>query len=135
MHRRESGILQNVLKIANITKPFFHKEIWSHSITDHIATIAPHPVPDLTGLCRKSCAKVKLVGWLVWFWFDLVWSGLVFYSISTFLGYLTANPFLYKYSVLFQTIQFSMSTQFYCQNISISNYSIYSNSFNPANSV
>ena len=35
-----------------------------------------------------------------------------FYSISTFEGYLKPNPFLYKYSVLFQTIQFSISTQF-----------------------
>ena len=39
-----------------------------------------------------------------------------FYGISTFVGYfLTPNPFLYKKSVLFQTIQFSMSTQFNCQ--------------------
>ena len=35
-----------------------------------------------------------------------------FYSISTFVGYLTPNPFLYKQTVLFQTIQFSISTQF-----------------------
>ena len=53
-----------------------------------------------------------------------VWLGLVwFYGISTFVGYLTPNPFLCKLSVLFQTIQFSMSTQF-VKNISISNYSI-----------
>ena len=38
-----------------------------------------------------------------------------FYGISTVLGYLMSNPFLYKSSVLFQTIQFSMSTQFNCQ--------------------
>ena len=37
------------------------------------------------------------------------------YGISTFVGYLMPNPFLYK-SVLFQTIQFSISTQFTCQN-------------------
>ena len=35
-----------------------------------------------------------------------------FYGISTFVGYLMANPFLCKQSVLFKTIQFSMSTQF-----------------------
>ena len=35
-----------------------------------------------------------------------------FYGISTFVGYLTPNPFLCKKSVLFQTIQFSVSTQF-----------------------
>ena len=35
--------------------------------------------------------------------------------------------------VLFQTIQFNMSTQFNCQNISISSYSVYSNSSNSAN--
>ena len=44
-----------------------------------------------------------LVGWLD------------FYGISTFVGYLTSNPFLFKLSVLFQIIQFSMSTQFNCQ--------------------
>ena len=33
-----------------------------------------------------------------------------FYGISTFVGYLMPNPFLYKLSVLFQTIQFSVST-------------------------
>ena len=45
-----------------------------------------------------------VVGWLVGF-----------YGISTFIGYLTQKPFLCKYSVLFQTIKFSMSTQFNCQ--------------------
>ena len=49
-----------------------------------------------------------LVGWLVDWLF-------VFYIISTFVVYLMPNPFLYKYSILFQTIQFSMSTQFNCQ--------------------
>ena len=44
------------------------------------------------------------VGWLVGF-----------YGILTFVGYLMPNPFLCKYSVLFQTIQFSMSTQINCQ--------------------
>ena len=34
-----------------------------------------------------------------------------FYDMSTFVGYLTSNPFLCK-SVLFKTIQFSISTQF-----------------------
>ena len=38
-----------------------------------------------------------------------------FYGISTFLSYLMPNPFLYEKSVLFQTIQFRMSTQFNCQ--------------------
>ena len=35
-----------------------------------------------------------------------------FYGISTLVGYLMPYPFLYKLSVLFQTIQFSMSSQF-----------------------
>ena len=43
-------------------------------------------------------------GWFV--------SLLGFIGISTFVGYLTPNPFLCNESVLFQTIQFSMSTQF-----------------------
>ena len=34
-----------------------------------------------------------------------------FYGISTFVGYLTPNPFLCK-SVLFKTVQLSISTQF-----------------------
>ena len=44
------------------------------------------------------------IGWLVGF-----------YGISTFVGYLLPNLFLYEKSVLFQTIQFSMSTQINCQ--------------------
>ena len=52
------------------------------------------------------------------------WLG--FYVISTFVGYLTPNTFLYKLSVLFQAIQFSMSIQF-VKNISISSYSVESN--------
>ena len=35
-----------------------------------------------------------------------------FYGISLFVGYLMPNSFLGKYSVPFQTIQFSMSKQF-----------------------
>ena len=35
-----------------------------------------------------------------------------FYGMSTFVGYLILNSFLCKSSVLFQTIQFSMSIQF-----------------------
>ena len=34
------------------------------------------------------------------------------YGISTFVGCLLLNSFLYKLSVLFQTIQFNMSMQF-----------------------
>ena len=45
---------------------------------------------------------MRLVGW-------------VFYGISTFVVYLMQNPFLYEYSVLLQTVQFSMSTNFNCQ--------------------
>ena len=46
-----------------------------------------------------------------------------FYGILTFVGYLMPNPFLYKWTVLFPTIQFSISTQF-VKNISISSYSV-----------
>ena len=45
-----------------------------------------------------------------------------FYGISTFIGYLIPNPFLYK-SILFQTVQFSISTQL-VKNVSISSYSV-----------
>ena len=42
-----------------------------------------------------------------------------FCDISTLVGYLKPNPFLCKLSVLFQTIQFSMSKQFNFQKTSI----------------
>ena len=41
----------------------------------------------------------------------LVWV----YGISTLVGYFMLNLSLYKYTVLFQTIQFNISTQFNCQ--------------------
>ena len=44
-----------------------------------------------------------MAGWLV-----------AFYGLSAFIGYLTPNLFLYIKSVLYQTIQFSMRTQFNC---------------------
>ena len=47
-------------------------------------------------------------------------------GLSTFVGYLIPNPFLYKLSVLFQTIQFSMSTSLIVKNISVSSNSVYS---------
>ena len=45
-----------------------------------------------------------------------------FYGLSTFVGYLMPNQFLYKWTVLFHTIQFS--TQFNPQNFSISSHSV-----------
>ena len=39
---------------------------------------------------------------------SLVW----FYGISTIIGYLMPNPFLYIQTVLFQAVQFSIRTQF-----------------------
>ena len=55
--------------------------------------------------------------------------GCLGFDISTFVGYLTPNPLFMK-TVLFQTIQFNISTQFKCKyslivkNISISSYSV-----------
>ena len=45
--------------------------------------------------------------WINLDWFDLLW----FYGISTIVGYLMPNPFLYI-RVLFQRIQFSISRKF-----------------------
>ena len=60
----------------------------------------------------------------------LVWFGLVyFYGISTIVGYLMPNPFLYILTVLFQTIQFSISTVFCLHTVK------YQNSFFLNNSV
>ena len=51
----------------------------------------------------KTC---NMIGWLVG------WLVVVFYGISTFIGYLMSNPLSYKLSVLFQAIQFSIRMQF-----------------------
>ena len=53
---------------------------------------------------QNSAYATFVVGWLV-----------DFYGISTFVGYVTPNQFLCKLSVLFQTIQFSICTQFKCK--------------------
>ena len=60
----------------------------------------------------ESVREIR-VGSATWWWRLVGWLG--FYGISTFIGSLTPNPFLCKYSVLFQTIYFRMSTQFNCQ--------------------
>ena len=60
---------------------------------------------------------------------------MVSWLVGFYVGYLVPNPFLYKYSGLFQTIQFSIHAQFNCQNISISSCSVLSNSPNSNNSV
>ena len=52
---------------------------------------------------NKTKLKTWNKGWLVGF-----------YGISIFVAYLTPNPFLCKETVLFETIQFNMSTQFNC---------------------
>ena len=52
-------------------------------------------------LLKANCLFVCLFVW--------------FYGISPFVGYLMWNPFLYKWTILFQTVHFSMSTQFNCQ--------------------
>ena len=77
----------------------------------------------MNNVCSQLKSFKYMVGWLVgWL--------VGFYGKSTFVGYLTPNPFLCKLSVLFQTIQFSISTQFKCKyslivkNISISSYSV-----------
>ena len=51
----------------------------------------------------------------------LVWSGFMAYQT---LGYFMPNSFLYIQTVPFQTIQFSISIQFKCQNSSNSNNSV-----------
>ena len=57
-----------------------------------------------------------------------------FYGISTFVGHLTPNPYLWK---LFYLKQFSSAWvhSLIIKNVSISSYSVYSNSTNSANSI
>ena len=55
--------------------------------------------------CPEYDTKIRLVASLFVCLF-------VFYSISTFIVFFNANPFLYKLTVIFQTIQFITSTKF-----------------------
>ena len=64
-----------------------------------------------------------LVGWLV-----------EFYGMSTFVGYLTPNPFLCREFYL-KNFSLAWVHSLIVKNISISSYSVYSNSSNSANSV
>ena len=52
--------------------------------------------------------KMNLIAWI---WFGLI----QFYGISTAEGYFMPNSFLYIWTVLFQIIQFNISTQFKSQ--------------------
>ena len=89
---------------------------------NHYTTTTP---PKFKRICfKKKISKdphLVLVYCLFWFY-------------DNFVGNLTPKPFLCKFSVLFQTIQFSMSRQF-VKDISISNYSVESNGFNSDYSV
>ena len=86
-------------------------------------------------LCQLEDTGNKSYG-IITLLFGLVVGWLIgFYGISTFVGYLMPNPFLYKYSVLFQTIQFSMSTQFnYQKHFYFKLFNLFKQ-FNSANSV
>ena len=57
-----------------------------------------------------------------------------FYGISTFVGYLTQNPFLNN-QFYFKQFSLALVHSLIVKNISISSYSLYSNSYNLANSV
>ena len=65
---------------------------------------ATDSISHSTNTLGKGMNPIILPLAMVWF--------VGFYGISTFIGYLTPNPFLCKWSVLFKTIQFSISTQF-----------------------
>ena len=67
------------------------------------------------------------VGWLVGWLFG-------FYGISTFVGYLTPNPFLYN-QFYFKQFSLAWVHSLIVKNIFISSYSVFSNSFNSTNSV
>ena len=62
-------------------------------------------------MLQLYCSGIFIYGCFSLIWFDLVW----FYGISTIVGHLMPSSFLYIWTVLFQTIQFSISTQFKCQ--------------------
>ena len=68
---------------------------------------------------RVLCNGLKMV------WFGLVW----FYGISTFVGYLTPNPFYVNNQFYLKQFGLAWVHSLIVKNISISNYSvIYNNS-------
>ncbi len=77
-------------------------------ILDEVVCVSLHVNALRKGMNKSvlypTLGKYQMVGWF---------GG--FYGISAFVGYFMPNTFLQKQSVLFQTIQFSMSTQFNCQ--------------------
>ena len=56
-----------------------------------------------------------------WSWFTILLIFVGFYDTSNIRGYSMPNAFLCIYTFLLQTIQFSISTEFKCQNSFISN--------------
>ena len=97
------------------------RERWSigNYARDYYLTMTEctHINKNKSGKIRRIKFSVTLIG-LVWF--------VGFYGISTFVGYLTPNPFLCK-TVLFKTIQPGTSKGLIVKNTSISSYSVYSN--------
>ena len=79
-----------------------------------------------TGKIWEDDALFWLVGWLV---------GWVFYDISTFAGYLTPNPFYANDQFYFKQFSLAWVHSLIVKYISISNYSVKSDSSNSANSV
>ena len=75
------------------------------------------------GLKRPE-EKKKKVGWLVWF-----------YGISAFVGYLMPNPFSTNNQFYLKQFSLAWVHSLIVKNISISNYSVYSNSSNSTNSI
>ena len=58
-----------------------------------------------------------------------------FYGVSTFIGYLTPNPFYANSPFYFKQFSLVWVHSLIVENISISSNSVYSNSSNSANSV
>ena len=73
-------------------------------------------------LWHTNYSKLFNATFTLYIYIKYIWLGWVgFYGISTIVGYLMINLFLYMYktvlkvlTVLFQTIQFRISTQFKC---------------------
>ena len=83
------------------------------TVSARMAGASVSKTAELFGVVKSTVSKVMTTFEKKGYW--LVGRLVGFYGISTFVGYLTPNPFLFKLSVLFQTIQFSMSTQSNCQ--------------------
>ena len=105
------GVVENVMDWYIVVSEFeLQSRYYNHFLTNTLGKMHEPAYHSSCGLYNTTTV-LQIALELNNPWCFVGW----FYGISTFVGYLTPNPFLWKLSSLFQTIQFSLSTQFNCQ--------------------